>query len=1009
MPAAIPFLAYAGASYLGASALVATAISFVSSVAVGQYQKDKMEGRARREYNKSLQDRFVTVRSALATRKYVVGTVRVGGALLFGESILVAKTSTTKAQSYLDTIHAWAANECALLGYYLDDEYVPIASFPPAKYQVGQSKMLYQGTITGSSGSGSVTLPYTPVAGSVVGYVYVWTSSVDNGPQAAELTVTGIAGKVVTFSGVPDGANNVDVSYTTQFDRLAAIWKNGNSAQTSSDWGGNPDSPRWTANHRLRGVAHSRFLMRWDEAAYQTGAPDPTAVLQGGQADGHPFYDPRDASNPAYTDNPALLAAWWMTLPQALGGCGYPSDWIDWVAVGVAANICDELVTVKTLDGSSTESIKRYRCHTVLDTADAPLVNLDKILRSMGGRRAFTGGKYKIVAGAFRAATITITDADIVGTKPITLDATGGDVTSANVATGSFADATKNWQGTSPTSVRNSAYVTSDGAESTIDVDLAAVTDPRQANYLMGIAIELSRPCMRGGLSVSGIGEDIALFDTVQLSVTNRAVYAGRTFEVTGLTDNWDGTFDLVLNEIRSTSYALDYTTWTPLVQPTPPDLSYLWDVDDVAGFTATMGAPQKLLTGDSITSIVLSWTAHTQAAVQDGGKIELRYRRIGDVGYTSLGTAEGDATQVAFSASLSDGSTYEFQARARNRVTAVSQWSSVYATVIGSNAFVAHTMSITPDPGFENMVAWNVGGTVSRQLVSWNRFGRYALRGDSANCAVYSKLVPIDDQRRYRATVIMNADGGSDRIAYVMCIFYDANGAAISGSSSPSGWPGYGAYHYFGLLGQQPPEGALTECSIAFGAGESAGVPAGAKFVSIGALLNYDDGVTRTGSNWLCHARIQQLQDTALLGTDAATSVIRSSVASQDLEASPTLFEQGFTPDVSSKVEVTFSSALAVDLVNLGLGKGWCGIALQLYEGTTSGALIKTIESRVINWTSGTNGTNQKGTGTTLITYDVTGGQLYTVRARYAGADTNHFDNPVAYDAELRVTAVKR
>lgn len=884
MPAAIPFLAYAGASYLGASALVATAISFVASVAVGQYQKDKMQERARREYNKSLQDRFVTVRSALATRKYVVGTVRVGGALLFGESILVAKTSTTKAQSYLDTIHAWAANECSLLGYYLDDEYVPIASFPPSKYQVGQAKLLYQGTITGASGSGSVTLPYTPVAGSVVGYVYVWTSSVDNGPQAAALTVTGIAGKVVTFSGVPDGMNNVDVSYTTQFDRLAAIWKNGNSAQTSSDWGGNPDSPRWTANHRLRGVAHSRFLMRWDEAAYQTGAPDLTAVLQGGQADGHPFYDPRNASYPTYTDNPALLAAWWMTMPRAMGGCGYPSDRIDWTSVADAANVCDELVTVKTLDGSSTESIKRYRCHTVLDTADAPLVNLDKILRAMGGRRAFTCGKYKIIAGAFRAATITITDADIVGTKPITLDATGGDVTSANIATGSFADATKNWQGTSPTSVRNSAYVTSDGAESTIDVDLAAVTDPRQANYLMGIAIELSRPCMRGGLSVSGIGEDIALFDTVQLSVTNRSVYAGRTFEVTGLTDNWDGTFDLVLNEIRSTSYALDYTTWTPLVQPTPPDLSYLWDVDDVAGFTATMGTPQKLLTGDSITSIVLSWTAHTQAAVQDGGKIELRYRRIGDVGYTSLGTAEGDATQVAFSASLSDGSTYEFQARARNRVTAVSQWSSVYATIIGADAFVGHTMSITPDPGCENWSAWVLWDNAAPvQSIYAPLFGRYTW-ASTVRSWFYSKPVPIDKSRAYRATAMMVAEAGNTGTAYLLVAFFDSSGALIQGSTDAAGWTDIGTMHYFGRVNQLPPE-SPTEYTVAFGAGQTFGIPANARSVAIGAILNYASG---NGKYQHFSGRIQQLQDTELLGTDAATEVYSATNSGGTISSGP-------------------------------------------------------------------------------------------------------------------------
>jgi hypothetical protein len=817
--AAVPFLVQIGASALTTWTATQIAVAtFISSVVVGKYTSDRAEDKARRAYNRSLQDRYVTVRSATATRKYVLGTVRTGGALMLGESILTARSGWAPARSYLDLIIAWAANECELVGYFIDDEYVAVGSFPPAKFDVAPSSQRWMGYVTG-------------------------------GPTSLF----------------------VDLSYTTSTaDKLRQQFKSGLGTQTSSDWGGDPTSPRWTSNHRLRGVAHSRFACLWDEAAYQSGAPEFTAVLKGRGADGHPFYDPRDASNPVYTDNPALLAAWWMTLPRVMGGCGYPSDWIDWTAVGDAANVCDELITVKTLDGTSTESIKRYQCHTVLDTAEAPLANLDKIMRSMAGRRAFTGGKYRIVAGAFRSATVTITDDNIVGTKPITLDATGGDITPANIATGTFADATKKWQATGPTTIRNSTYVTSDGVESTIDVDLPSTTDPRQANYLMGLAIELSRPCFRGGLSVTGVGENLALLDTVQLSITNRSVYSGKTFEIVSITDNWDGTFDLTLNEIKATSYALDYTTWTPLVQPTPPDLSYLWSVAAVAGLNASIGSPQKLLDGKSVTSIALSWTAHTQDSVIESGKIELRYRRIGDAAYTPLGTAEGHAVGMSFSAALADGSTYEFQARARNGIGAVSpKWSSVYATVIGSKAFVTHTMSITPDPGCENWDAWVLySGTAPQSVVVGSGEFGGRMWYSSVPAQFYTKPVPIDRTKAYRAICNVNLSSFAQTgNCYLLCAFFDKNGALITGASDGAGWPGAGTFHYFGVVGTVPTYAG--EYSIAFGAGQTPVIPANAYFVSIGVLAMPNSG---TGAIYF-NGRIQQLQNSDLIADGAVTT----------------------------------------------------------------------------------------------------------------------------------------
>src|SRR5690606_32466077 len=158
-------------------------------------------------------------------------------------------------------------------------------------------------------------------------------------------------------------------------------------------------------------------------------------------------------------DNPAILAGWWMTLPRARGGCGIPSDWIDWDWIAAAANVCDELITVRTLDGTGYEQVKRYTCNTVLSTEDDPLSNLDIILNSMNGRRAFTAGKYRVVAGAFRSATLTLTDAHVIGSKPMSVLTSGNATTPPNVVTAKFADAARNWAETSPKAGRNSDHL----------------------------------------------------------------------------------------------------------------------------------------------------------------------------------------------------------------------------------------------------------------------------------------------------------------------------------------------------------------------------------------------------------------------------------------------------------------------------------------------------------------------------------------------------------------------
>src|SRR5262249_5620682 len=150
----------------------------------------------------------------------------------------------------------------------------------------------------------------------------------NHGETGHKLNLVSVHGNTVIFNGLtPGAAKTVDVNYKTSTgQKLQAIFKNGDPDQENTNFA-SILNPAWDDGlHRLRGVTYIRTLMLWDESIYSTGPPPISAVLKGGWVDGHPFYDPRDGSNPTYTDNPAILAAWWMTMPRYLGGMGIPDD-----------------------------------------------------------------------------------------------------------------------------------------------------------------------------------------------------------------------------------------------------------------------------------------------------------------------------------------------------------------------------------------------------------------------------------------------------------------------------------------------------------------------------------------------------------------------------------------------------------------------------------------------------------------------------------------------------------
>lgn len=674
MPQALPMIAYYAAG--GAAAgWTAVAAAVITSVAVSAYQASSAREKARAAAAAAQRDRNITIRSGVAPRRIVVGTVRLGGVLMHAEFV-------GDDQEYLDQVFALTHGEVGeFVGLYLDDEFVAAADVvdmvPQTGKYSGAGVQAQRVTWQGAAAEAATTVTIDDVPNDLDDVQAILEVGVGAAASQVPLTVASVVGTLVTFSAPLPSAGTVHVTYSTNANpnvplRVQPMY--GAEDQATTTWAG-VSTPLWTADHRLRGVSGFRVLYRLDANVFAQGLPNPTAVVRAPKSvAGHRVWDPRTSSYVNHTSNPALLAAWWRTLPRREGGCGVPFEWIDWPSVSAAANVCDELISVRKLDGSGYEDVKRYECHTVLNLDEqSPDENLRIILDSMAGEFPFAAGLYRCYAGAYRAATVTLTDEDVAGHESITFaPMVGADQTPPNVMTARIYSSAHNWVETGVSAVTNDAYITADGQEEPLELDLPASTDMRQANYLMGVRLEQLRPGMAGQITVLGRGADLMPMQTVQLDLDGYEVLDGITFEIRKRTNHWSGRYTLELREVRASTYTLDADRFVPPTEVEPPDASELWNVTPVT-ITSVANAAIGSSGGSVVCRALVVWAEHPQRAVNPMGKIEVRYR-VPDEEWTYANPVDGDR-EATYISPLREGDVLFIEARARNVVGAVSAW----------------------------------------------------------------------------------------------------------------------------------------------------------------------------------------------------------------------------------------------------------------------------------------------------------------------------------------------
>ena len=432
--------------------------------------------------------------------------------------------------------------------------------------------------------------------------------------------------ELVTFA--PNGdANGRFYRYMAQDLSL------GNSPSTALalQFGGKP-FPDWTSSHKLNGIAHAQWAMRFDTDGdlYGAGAPEPAWVGKWVKV-----YDPRkDSTYPGgsgshraldeatyeWSDNPGLHALTWALGRWQNGrrvcGIGAPVANIRVAEFVECANVCDA---------------NGWRVGGVEWTTDSKWDTLKRMLQAGGAIPTQTGAMIGCLVSTPRTAIATIESRHLH--DGLSIAATKSRRDRFNTVIPRYVDEDSDWAVISGTAVTEPAYVTADKGQRTKEIDFPLVQvfsgeEATQPGQLAAYAIVNSREA--GPFTWTTGPEWIGLKtgDVVYLNVPEEGLVNQPILITRRAPDPATGkvSFSGETETYSKHAYALGQSTTPPPpfslsapdLKPAAPEATN-WSV---SGATSGEGFPALLVTG--------------QSEMPSADSIIIDYRKSGDEAWIS-------------------------------------------------------------------------------------------------------------------------------------------------------------------------------------------------------------------------------------------------------------------------------------------------------------------------------------------------------------------------------------
>jgi hypothetical protein len=387
----------------------------------------------------------------------------------------------------------------------------------------------------------------------------------------------------------------------------------------------------WTSAHRLRGVTYVYVNMRWNREKFQGFGPASIWAVVKGKL----VYDPRNAST-AYSNNAALCVADYLASPRHGLGAAYGTE-IDNTALSAAASICDEVVT-----GAVSEP--RFTLNGVVKLDQKPIDVVSAMLGAMVGGVVFSGGQWRLRAGAWSTPVLTFDENDL--RAGFTVQNLLGRRNSYNSSKGSYVNPAKQWQADTFPAVVAQPYIDADGGEQNWkSLSLPFTDSPSMAQRIAVIDLRRLRQSLSMVYPCKLTGWRATVGDVVQINNT-RLGWSAKPFEVVNATlvfekgDSGQATVIGVDLDLRETAQAIYTDAVTILEKNDPAPNTNLPDTFNVLP-ASNMRASESLYSGRDGGGVKAKWTiawdASPDAFVQSGGFYRVSYRLVGAPTWTAL------------------------------------------------------------------------------------------------------------------------------------------------------------------------------------------------------------------------------------------------------------------------------------------------------------------------------------------------------------------------------------
>lgn len=646
----------------------------LAGAASARRKQRRAAAKQRAQYLASLQDRNVTVLSTEAPWQIAYGSpAPIGGAL---QAILTS--GVNDEYQHLVIVFNRRPSE-AIDEVYIEGE--PVGALDAngwctggAFFEVGSDFTVTEEVLFDGSGVATVGHP-------VVSLLSVAT--VTGNPDAGYETTTYSATASGTTITAPTAAGNVaKVSYT--YNSSAArvniqkhLSPGGVDTADAFLRAACPD--KWTAAHKASNTTYLVVTLDLRFGAFQGGPPNITAKGRWSI-----LYDYRTSTS-AYSANNALCAADFLTAEY---GFGASSSQIDTAAVIAAANACDA---------------QDFSCDGIVSTGSGRDANLQQIEDSMAGASHFSGGVWRIMAGAWTTPVMTLTDAYLAGPIEV-VQGSNASAERYNTVRGQYAPA--EGLGTVPdyTPYAPDAYLTADGKEKPLDLPLPMVGTNARCQKLAAIAVERSR-----------LGETInypahlgawKLQPGDRVYVTNAELgYSAKAFRVVDWTFSATSPVGLVMTEDAAAVYTGTFTnpdaidTTSDLIDPFAKPPAPVNLAADSGNAVLQIGSD-----GTIGTRVLVTWSATTVRSTLQGGYTQLQWR---------LATATDDKWQSQdlpadadsqFLSEVLDGTALLIRVRHVSGLQVLGTWATISHTVLGKDALPSDVTGVAVT---QDLVLW--------------------------------------------------------------------------------------------------------------------------------------------------------------------------------------------------------------------------------------------------------------------------------------------------------------